>query len=289
MPFGVGREVSVDWWSYSTQAEVEAVMRAEIAAYADDVLPFGAPAVRFGHVDNSCPNPALRLGGGAELPVGIGWPVMNDLPMHFLAVVDLAAAAEEDQTGLLPTEGCLYFFADLVRGLWRPGSAGLVMHVLEPPGTFPMQFREANPADDQFALPSTIPEQRQVSAYAQWTLPDLFEDCLGDLWYGPDRNPESDDFDKYGEFIRIAEEQMLGWPSLRQGSMQAVCESEASGIDIGDVPAELADQWKLLLQYTYNGDETISALELGTLYYWIREADLRAQRFDKAILISQFE
>ena len=68
MPFGVGREVSVDWWSYSTQAEVEAVMRAEIVAYADDVLPFGAPAVRFGHVDNSCPNPALRLGGGAELP-----------------------------------------------------------------------------------------------------------------------------------------------------------------------------------------------------------------------------
>jgi hypothetical protein len=79
MPFGAGLEVSVDWWKHSTQAEVEAVMRAEISAYADDVLPFGAPAVRFGHVDNSRPNPALRLGGGADLPDAMPWPVMNDL------------------------------------------------------------------------------------------------------------------------------------------------------------------------------------------------------------------
>ena len=82
----------------------------------------------------------------------------------------------------------------------------------------------------------------------------------------PTETPKATTSDKYGEFIRIGEEQMLGWPSLRQGSMQAVCESEASGIDIGDVPAELADQWKLLLQYTYNGDETISALDTGTLH-----------------------
>lgn len=279
----------MDWWSYSTQAEVESVMRTEISAYADDVLPFGASAVRFGHVDNSCPNPAIRLGGGAELPNGIAWPLMDDVPMHFLAAVDLAAAAEEDQSGILPAEGCLLFFADLASRPWRPGSAGLVIHVLEPAGTFPMQFREADPADERFLLPSTIPEQRQVAAYAQWTLPDPFEDCLGDLWYGPDRNPASRDFDTYVEFIRTGEEQMLGWPSLRQSSMQAECESRASGVDIRDVPAELAGQWRLLLQFTYDADEAIRLLEMGTLYFWIREGDLREGRFDKAILISQFE
>ena len=279
----------MDWWEYSTQAEVEAAMRAEIPAYANDVLPFGAPAVRFGHIDNGCPNPALRLGGGAELPDGVAWPVLNDLPMHLLAVVDLTAVADEDHAGLLPTDGCLYFFADLVRGLWQPGSAGLVMHVSEPPGTFPMQFREAQPADDRFDLPSTIPEQRQALAYAQWTLPDLFEACVGRLWSEPARDPATNSFHTYGEFIRTAEEQMLGWPSLRQGPMQARCESEVSGVEERDVPAEVADQWKLLLQYTYDGDQTIGFLETGTLYYWIREADLRTKRFDKAVLIGQFE
>lgn len=264
-------------------------MRAEIPAYADDVLPFGAPAVRFGHVDNSCPNPALRLGGGAELPDGVAWPMLNDLPMHLLAVVDLTAVADEDQSGLLPTEGCLYFFADLVRGLWLPGSAGLVMYVRESPGTFPMQFREATPADDQFGLPSTIPEQRQALAYAQWTLPDLFETCLGVLWWEPARDPATHSFDIYGDFIRIGEEQMLGWPSLQQLSMHAMCESEASGVDIRDVPPEVANQWKLLLQYNYDGDGAISALDMGTLYYWIREADLRAKRFDKVLFIGQFQ
>jgi hypothetical protein len=60
----------VDWWKCSTQVEVEAAIRAAIPAYADDVLPFGVPAVRFGHVDNSCPNPALRLGGGEDSQTG---------------------------------------------------------------------------------------------------------------------------------------------------------------------------------------------------------------------------
>ena len=64
----VGREVIVDWWSYSTQAEVEAVLRAQITAYADDVRTGAFPSSEESYHLNAEQAEAMALYG--NLPIG---------------------------------------------------------------------------------------------------------------------------------------------------------------------------------------------------------------------------
>jgi uncharacterized protein YwqG len=284
----------MEWWECRTREDVEVMMRTDMPAYANDVLPFGLPAIRFEAEDLTCSRPALRLGGGAELAPELRWPHRDGLPMHMLAVVDCELVAGHDLSGILPTTGRLYFFADLVDGLYRGNSPGVVMHVVEPLGAFRTRYREAVAADERLGLSSTIRERRYRSAYAQWTLPDVFETCIGDLWTQPERDPDRDSFADFADFINLADEQMLGWPNLRQNAMQQQCERGSTGLgERNDVDVDVSDdsvqQWRLLLQYGYDGDQSIAAFDLGTLYFWIRESDLLERNFDNVWTIAQFE
>jgi len=88
---------------------------------------------------------------------------------------------------------------------------------------------------------------------------------------------------------------VLGWPDQVQGDMQLECQLVTNGIGLGGaevdsragVLAPGAADWRLLLQVSSDDDAGWMWGDLGRLYYWIRERDLRRCAFDAAWLILQ--
>jgi uncharacterized protein YwqG len=92
--------------------------------------------------------------------------------------------------------------------------------------------------------------------------------------------------------------QLLGWPDQIQGDMRLECQLVTNGLYCGDSSGyedpraeELepgAVDWRLLFQLG-SDEEGLGVMwgDVGRLYYWIREQDLVAQRFDTAWTILQ--
>lgn len=59
-----------------------------------------------------------RLGGLPDLPDEIEWPTWNDVPLAFIAQINLAEAEPFDLEGCLPKSGMLYFFYEAARQTW---------------------------------------------------------------------------------------------------------------------------------------------------------------------------
>ena len=89
---------------------------------------------------------------------------------------------------------------------------------------------------------------------------------------------------------------MFGHPHRIQGEMTLECQLVTHGIYLGDSTdykgprakelKEGARDWRLLLQVDGESAD-VEYGDAGMIYYWIREADLRARRFDQAWLILQ--
>lgn len=90
--------------------------------------------------------------------------------------------------------------------------------------------------------------------------------------------------------------QLLGNPDPIQNDMQLECQLVTNGVDCGGdytkdsrvgVLSAGAAKWRLLLQV--DSDESIGMMwgDLGRLYYWIHEDDLRQRAWDHSWLILQ--
>jgi uncharacterized protein YwqG len=92
--------------------------------------------------------------------------------------------------------------------------------------------------------------------------------------------------------------QIGGFPSTVQGDeMEVECQLVSNGLYCGDssgyenpraaaLRAGAAD-WRLLLQLDSDDDLGTMWGDLGTLYFWIREQDARAPRFESTWLVLQ--
>ena len=90
---------------------------------------------------------------------------------------------------------------------------------------------------------------------------------------------------------------LLGYPEPIQNEMEGECATASSGIYMGDAKGEedprykaleaTKRDWHLLLQV--DSDDTADMMwgDAGRLYFWIRDQDLRALRFDKSWMIFQ--
>jgi uncharacterized protein YwqG len=90
---------------------------------------------------------------------------------------------------------------------------------------------------------------------------------------------------------------LLGHPDPVQGNMQLECQLVTNGLYCGDGTGHEdprasaleagARDWRLLLQI--DTDDTLGSEwgDTGRVYFWIREQDLAAQRFDSAWHIMQ--
>lgn len=56
------------------------------------------------------PIAASRFGGVPDMPEGVDWPTRDDVPMEFVAQINLEDIAEHDAENILPHNGSLLFF-----------------------------------------------------------------------------------------------------------------------------------------------------------------------------------
>ena len=117
-----------------------------------------------------------------------------------------------------------------------------------------------------------------------------------------DRHLDDDQLDAYQNLLGQTEEPedcvlLGGYPDQIQNDMTLQCALVAAGLYCGDatgyqdprLPAFRRDalDWRLLLQVPSVDAADMMWGDVGYLYYWIREDDLGARRFDRAWMILQ--
>ena len=232
------------------------------------------------------------LGGASTLRPPMESPLFNGKPLPLVAQIDLGEVQKAQSTPWLPHSGTLSFFYDVFdQSIWgfdpedRSGSAvvyspnisGNVSHIVRSNdglARIPVHFvpRPSYPSS----------EREIVSALA------LNSDEI-DAWY----KIESESFGGHPRH------QMFGFPSNIQGDdMELECQLVSNGIYCGDSSGYESIQakefepgktdWRLLLQVDSDEDGLgVMWGDAGALYYWIREQDATARRFDKAWMIFQ--
>ena len=272
-----------------------ALQQAGLGKHADALVDAARPSVRL-EVDTELDHDrvgASRLGGDPDLPTGAEWPRKSGVPLSFVAQLDLAELTPYDLEGVLPSDGLLSFFYDATtqqawgfdpadRGSWD------VRHVAA------AEELRRTPAPDDLGPDGRLRpvgwRPRGELAFA--TFDSLVVDRLG---------LTRDETIAYSDQLESEEDtihRVHGHPDpIQSGEMQLECQLASNGVFVGDPegyqdPRALdlgpgADDWRLLLQV--DSDEAADVMwgDLGRIYYWIRDDDLAARRFDRSWLVLQ--
>jgi uncharacterized protein YwqG len=250
--------------------------------------PLAQPAV---HVLKSPGESSSGFGGTPLLPPGTAWPSKNGEPLTFLADLDLASVHAALPVPWLPAAGRLLFFYDAANQPWGfdPKDRGSWAVVLVPDGT---ATANATPAPVPPALTRHAVAFQRIETYPSWQRPEVAALKLTDQ--------EADLFIEacsavYGEAPR---HQMSGFPDPVQGDEMALeCQLASNGLYCGDSSGYLSSRasalrdgvkdWRLLLQIDSDDDLGVMWGDAGILYFWIREDDARASRFEQAWVVLQ--
>lgn len=239
-----------------------------------------------------------RLGGQPDLPADLPWPRYEEIPLSFLAQVDLAELPDGPAREMLPRDGHLWFFyarsqpwgfrvehAGGARVFHRP--TGAVLAATAPPpdlpedGAFevvPMSFENGLSLPDVEHVPARAEEAGPVKiAREDW---DRYDEVRLALAF-PDKQPAH---------------KLLGHADSIQGPMERQAALLSSSIDLKAGRSkdarvreirQQAGRWRLLLQLDSDDRTDMMWGDAGKLYVWIRDDDLAARRFERTWTILQ--
>ena len=230
------------------------------------------------------------------LPDGV-----RSYPLQFLAQLNLAQIAKavgtHEASTWLPSEGYLYFFYDVEHGGW-----GYDPKLLD---GFRVIYREQSGPLRPSEPPKELGERSPVCALTfktAYVLPmrgdSLFDKLQIDV-------KDSARVARYGALQRALRgsgkgprHHLLGHPDLIQNDLRLEAQLVQHGLFCGDETGFQdpkaeglkagAEDWNLLLQI--DTDENCPGWmwgDSGTLYFLIRDQDLKARRFDKATMVLQ--
>ena len=240
-------------------------------------------------------SPGTRVGGAPDLPDLALWPRWEGVPLAFLAQIDLAEVAALNPDAPLPKTGLLSFFYDAEQRAWgfnpEDRASWRVLYFPDAFEPMPMnEWPEGLPAEGIYPLVPVFTEAGE-------SLPDEFIDSfLTDL--SPREGAMLEDImDQYQQCYEGAAHQVLGFPYTIQGDMRLECQLVSSGINCGnpsgykdprakDLEPGAAD-WRLLFQLDSDDRAGMMWGDMGTLYFWIKEQDLAAGRFDQVWMVLQ--
>jgi len=236
-----------------------------------------------------------RIGGIPDLPADFEWPSYKNEPLSFIAQVNLSELGPYEAAKELPDSGNLAFFYDSQQYVWGfdPNDA--------------LGFRVIHFKGDDLErrdFPNGLPEQSRFKPLELKFAQDLslapWDSCSINRLNLSDR--QSDDYVELLEKFEATERGsiqsfLLGHPDQIQGNMQLECALVTNGINCGASPGysdpraetfkKEADSWRLLLQVFSEDGAGMMWGDLGCLYFWIREDDLKAGNFDRVWTILQ--
>lgn len=236
-----------------------------------------------------------RIGGDPIVPPGFVWPMRGDVPLGFLAQVDISEARSawgnhlentDDTLSIseLPEMGALYFFIDYENEPWgidanEVGSFS-VIHCPDITGATPMR-------------PPSISENK-FDGLAEGVMSlSRIESCLplelwSNNWTRKMCAKEDEAFNSAMEkaFNNNPRHQLLGFPDPVQypGMNEECAEMAKKAFGLTSVNP---NDWKLLLQIDTDDDLDLIWGDMGKVYFWIDQNDLKSHRFDRAWAILQ--
>lgn len=254
---------------------------------------FGAlaqPALRLARRDGAG---FSRLGGLPQMPADMAWPEYDGKPQAFLAQIDLAEI-HAAMPSSLPATGFLFFFYDQEQGMWgfdpKDAEGWRVLHVQTDCRSLP----ECSPPE---GLPEDfIYQPKPVQAERIELLPD--SQRLPDFEFDWNRDGDTYIECRQEVFGNQPLHQMLGFPTpVQADEMELECQLASNGIYVGgpegyedprvDGLSAGASEWKLLLQLDSDDDCGWMWGDAGTLYFWMREPDMKAGDFSHVWMVLQ--
>ncbi len=232
-----------------------------------------------------------KLGGNPDLPIGVPWPTSHSRPLDFLLQLNLAELPRRFVEGALPERGWLYFFYDLERRPWgfdvshRHG-----WRVLFYDGDRKCLVRRSRPDSTEARLrPCQLFFFEGV--YVNW--PSL-----------QDEKSRSDLHSLTNEGLFEAQVENSGHRFLGnnhggQGDMQVECQLASHGLYLCNGRCPVLDHvkaeeikagirnWRFLLELGSDENAGLEWTAYGTLYFWIREEDLRNCEFSNVWAVFQ--
>lgn len=282
-------------------AKLRAAFRAAgLARLAPVIEQLAQPSIRLRTAptrEARLPVGASKLGGLPDLPAGAAWPEWRGLPQSFLAqlrLADLQSYLQGALAGTLPEQGMLWFFYDAAQETYGADPADQ--------GGWQVVFLDAEqPALQRTTAPATLPAESRFRAcslsFAVETTfsqqPDL--DIPGLEW-------SEDDQQRYEALLAdlapagsaTPRHHLLGFPDTIQDDMRLQCQLISQGVtDVDDPRVEQLTpgtrEWQLLLQIDSDAQAGTRWASDGMLYYWLRQSDLQARRFERSWLVLQSE
>ena len=236
-----------------------------------------------------------KIGGHPDLPAGTTWPTFKGRPQSFLAQIRLADVSTHDVSGLLPRRGMLWFFYDADQETFGEnpqdrGGWSILFNVGQPTSL----KRQSAPAT---LPPTSLFRACSLSFGSELTLALQPELELPNFDWS---DKEQQAYEQVLEILRrpadlaLPRHRMLGYPDTIQDDMRLQCQLISNGITDIDDPrvAELqagASDWLLLLQIDSDTSARMHWSNNGMLYYWIKQDDLQARRFEQNWLVLQAE
>jgi uncharacterized protein YwqG len=285
------------------KADVQAALKAAgLARVIKDIDYIARPSIRL--YATPVDEPTLKvgvskLGGLPDLPPGTKWPECNGLPQSFIAQIHLDDIRSYDSENVLPHNGTLWFFYDAQQQTFgdNPSNLGCWQVIFVNDDSTPLQRTSAPtqlPASSQFkACSLRFASEMTLTQHPELDVPNFdwtdeeqqkYENLLSTF-------PDSAD--------RAAiHHRLLGNPDAIQDDMRQECQLASHGISVTDIDysdpriAELSKgdkDWQLLLQIDSDEHAGMRWGNSGMIYYWMKQEDLQAHRFDATWLVLQSE
>ena len=244
-----------------------------------------------------------KIGGKPYLPKDFIWPYYQELPLSFLAQINLEEVNSFDKDKLLPSTGMLYFFYELETEEWG--------YELKNKGCSKVLYFEDTSNFELIDFPKDMKDYCQVPEFkvtfkANISYPSYedfdiihnggkevadnyedFQDAYFDIY-----NKHMESFDSYTK--------LLGHPEVIQNPMEEECEAVTRGFDMGGMESypkqyqkeirSASKDWILLFQMDTVETSNYELMfgDSGHIYFWIKKEDLANKNFENIWLILQF-
>lgn len=283
-------------WSTSPRTVDEFVrrlQRAGLSTYAEELVALTRPTARLVPSSAAARVGGTRVGGAPDLPTHIDWPEGDKGPLSFVLQVDLSDVALHVPGEGLPASGLLSFFYEAVtqeawgfdpadRGSWA------VIYSSADDELLPRAAPAALPAEGRF-------ESVYLEPVKEWSWPAAESYDVRELGIAG-----SELWSAYSEVLGSADEtiiKLLGNPDAIQGDMQEECQLASNGVYCGDgkyredpraqALATGSGGWRLLLQVDSVEAAEMMWGDLGRIYFWLTDEDLRAGRWEEVWVVLQ--
>lgn len=251
-----------------------------------------------------------KIGGKPYLPKDFVWPYYQELPLSFLAQINLEEVKSLDKDNLLPNKGMLYFFYELKTEEWgyelkNKGCAKVFYY--EDTSNFELiDFPED--MEDYYKIPEfKVNFKSNISLPSYEDFDNLNEDEKILEKYKIHKNFKDFEDKLFDEYSEIYDEYMesieshtklLGYPDIIQNSMEEECAAVTRGFNMGgiDYPKKYKEEikkaskdWILLFQMDTVESDNYELIfgDCGHIYFWIKKDDLANKNFDNVWLILQ--